>query len=133
MMGLDYGEGPYPMLREILKADGFENIDGYDLYFHKNDEIFNKKYDFIVLSEVIEHMRDIKAELDKLFMLLKPNGYFILSTQLWCGQNSLDNWQYMADPTHISILCQKTLDYLVKEYGLIQLKRGEDWFIFLKK
>ena len=47
----------------------------------------NYLYDFIVFFEVLEHIHDDKKALEKLFQLLKPDGYLLLSVpakkKLW--------------------------------------------------
>ena len=51
-VGLDYGCGYAPALADILKKDGF-NVELYDPFFFKNENIFFRKLNFITCSEFV--------------------------------------------------------------------------------
>lgn len=44
------------------------------------NELLDKKYDFIIFTEVIEHLEDDRLALEKINKLLKKNGMVFLST-----------------------------------------------------
>lgn len=63
--GLDFGCGPVFALQSCLSAS--KKLDHYDFYYHPNMKVFSNTYDFIVLSEVIEHLHQPYKELKRLF------------------------------------------------------------------
>lgn len=125
--GLDFGCGGTELLGELFQSKNFE-VDSYDLYFFPREEIWNKKYHFIILSEVIEHLRDPLTEMQKLTQLLLPQGKIFIKTKLHPGDKSLfDNWFYKRDNTHVQFFNQTSLKELAKQLkmeGPIML--GED-------
>lgn len=44
------------------------------------DKTLNEKFDFIIFTEVIEHLRDDQLSIKKIHSLLNPNGILFLST-----------------------------------------------------
>lgn len=114
-IGLDYGCGRTTLLAKLFNQE-FLNVDSYDLYFHPNESIYNKKYDFIMMSEVIEHLREPQIDLKKLILLLRPGGKFFIKTKLY--PESLDEfnkWFYKRDLTHIQFFSLNTLKFLAKK------------------
>ncbi len=57
--GLDFGAGPGPVISTVLKEQGY-NIFQYDPYFFYDKKLLEKKYDYIVCCEVVEHFKDPK-------------------------------------------------------------------------
>ena len=55
--GLDFGSGPGPTLSLMLEECGHK-VDLYDKFYARNDSVFEKKYDFITATEVLEHLSD---------------------------------------------------------------------------
>ena len=55
--GLDFGCGPGPTLSLMLEDEGHQ-VDLYDKYYVKDLSVFNKEFDFVTLTEVIEHLSD---------------------------------------------------------------------------
>jgi hypothetical protein len=104
---LEYGCGPGPVLAELLKEDGFE-IDIYDPFFFKNDEVFARKYDAITSTEAVEHFYHPKEELEKLRNLLSENGVLIMQTQFYTNIKHFENWHYGKDPTHVCFFHEET-------------------------
>lgn len=94
--GLDFGEGPYPMLREILADLSYNNIDGYDIYFNPT-EFSHNMYDFITCSEVIEHLSDPREVLARLFSVLKQEGVLAISTGILTKEIDFELWHYPVD------------------------------------
>ena len=130
--GLDFGQGPYPMLLEILKERGFDNVKGYDPLFNNNTSIFKEKYDFITSCEVIEHIKNLKFEIERLLLLIKDNGILVVSTGLRSESQSFDKWGYIQDITHVSIFSQKTFLWIANKYQL-EVEFPEQDIIVLRK
>ena len=99
-MGLDYGCGYAPALADILKKDGF-NVELYDPFFFKNENIFCRKFNFITCSEVVEHFFKPYEEFNKIDSLLAKNSYLAIMTSFMTEDYLFKNWHYRRDPTHV--------------------------------
>lgn len=115
---LDFGSGPKPVLAELLKNEGFD-VTTYDYYFDKNEYYKTKKYDLIVLVEVIEHLKDPLKILKGLKNLLNKNGKIAIRT-IFHPQNpdKFKIWWYITDPTHISFFSEKTMNAIAERLGM---------------
>ena len=99
-IGLDYGCGYAPALADILKKDGF-NVDLYDLFFFKNENIFFRKFNFITCSEVVEHFFKPYEEFNKIDNLLATNSWLAIMTSFMTEDYLFEDWHYRRDPTHV--------------------------------
>ena len=99
-MGLDYGCGYAPALADILKKDGF-NVELYDPFFFKNENIFCRKFNFITCSEVVEHFFKPYEEFNKIDSLLAKNSWLAIMTKFMTEDYLFKNWHYRRDPTHV--------------------------------
>lgn len=72
--------------KDVYKCD-FDNIDGVHCSDSKNDyeykgdfvDInFDKKFDFVLASHVLEHQRNVGKFIDKMIDVAKPNGYICI-------------------------------------------------------
>jgi len=112
--GLDFGCGASTLLAQIFEQNYFK-MSSYDLYYLPDEEIWKKKYDFLVLSEVIEHFREPKQTMEKLSGLLKPQGQIFIKTKFFeQGREKFGTWFYKNDPTHIQFFNHLSLNYLAK-------------------
>ncbi|WP_158085696.1 methyltransferase domain-containing protein [Henriciella aquimarina] len=64
-----------PLAREHLETLKGVEVLGPELF---EDEAFKGRFDLIILSHVLEHMRDPLFELERLQTMLKPEGYLFL-------------------------------------------------------
>ena len=99
-IGLDYGCGYAPALADILKKDGF-NVELYDPFFFKNENIFFRKFNFITCSEVVEHFFKPYEEFNKIDSLLAKNSWLAIMTSFMTEDYLFKNWHYRRDPTHV--------------------------------
>ena len=113
--GLDFGSGPGPTLSLMLKECG-HSIELFDKFYAKNDVVFEKQYDFITASEVVEHLRQPMVELNRLMNILKSNGILAIMTQILTSQVDFSQWYYKNDPSHIGFFSVKALNYLSKKW-----------------
>jgi SAM-dependent methyltransferase len=121
--GLDYGCGASTLLATIFFEAGL-SMDSYDLYYHCNDDIWLERYDFIVLSEVIEHLADLDGTMEKLKLLLKPGGQLFIKTKFYPPARELfENWFYKNDPTHVQFFDPLSMAKLA---ALLNMKGPED-------
>ena len=99
-IGLDYGCGYAPALADILIKEGF-NIELYDPFFFKNENIFFRKFNFVTCSEVVEHFFKPYEEFNKIDGLLAKNSWLAVMTSFMTEDYLFENWHYRRDPTHV--------------------------------
>ncbi len=127
--GLDFGCGPTPLLASILKENGFE-MEVYDPYYAPDKTVLDRKYDFVVLTEVLEHLSKPLREFDKLLSMIKPGGSLAVMTLPFDNTIDFRGWHYKNDTTHICFFSAETFDWLSKHLGLSYERIGKDIFIF---
>ena len=113
--GLDFGSGPGPTLSLMLEGRGY-SVDLYDKFYARKDTIFDRQYDFITASEVVEHLKQPLAELSRLMGLLKRNGILAIMTQILTLQIDFEQWYYKNDPSHVGFFSEKALNYLSQKW-----------------
>lgn len=118
--GLDFGAGTGPVISRLLEERGFR-ISLYDPFFHPRKESLERKYDFIIASEVIEHFKNPYAEFKLLESLLKSPGSLAARTHLLSEGEAFEDWYYRKDPTHVFFYRQKTLEWLKEEFNFRSL------------
>jgi hypothetical protein len=111
--GLDFGCGASTLLADIYKAEGHD-VDSYDLYYHPDKEIWHRSYDFIVMSEVIEHIGPLLSEMKRVRGLLNEHGRLFIKTKLHPGRDAFANWYYKNDPTHVQFFGPISLGHLAR-------------------
>ena len=129
--GLDFGCGPGPTLSLMMQEKGHQ-MDLYDKFYAKNQSVFKKSFDFITLTEVIEHLSDPVFELDRLVSMLKSKGILAVMTQTLAQDIDFKSWYYKNDPSHIGFYNNKSLKVLA---SLLELKvtQFSDRVILFKK
>ncbi len=127
--GLDFGSGPGPTLHILMQERGFE-MDIYDCFYAPDESVFEKQYDFITSTEVIEHLHDPMSELARLWALLKPDGELGLMTAFRVEDFAC--WYYKRDLTHIRFFTPRTFAWIAKELGA-QLEIPQSGVIILHK
>lgn len=116
--GLDFGCGKSTLIADLFSQRNML-VDSYDLYFHQNEFIWKSKYDFILMSEVIEHLREPLDTLKKLKQILKPEGKLIIKTKFFTSNpENFNNWFYKNDQTHIQFFNEKSLNKLGESVDL---------------
>ncbi len=111
--GLDFGCGTGSPLPLMLEALQFE-MDVYDPFFAPYTEIFDRRYDFITCTEVVEHMSAPAVEINRLWEMLNPGGGLYLMTQLRLPGHDFISWGYIRDTTHISFFAPSTMKWLAR-------------------
>ncbi|MGL9815685.1 glycosyltransferase [Enterococcus malodoratus] len=104
--------------------DGFlGNIEEYKW----NDHFADKKFDFIIFADVLEHLTDSEKALEEASKFLAPNGEILLtfpnlahnSVMIDLFNNRLDWKQYgLLDRTHNSFYTQHGFEELFERIGL---------------
>jgi len=109
--GLDFGCGPGPTLSVMLEASGY-HMDLYDKFYAPNTAVFQKKYDFITATEVLEHLHRPGFELARIHGLLKENGVLGVMTKLVLNEQAFEHWHYKNDMTHVCFFSRSTFEWL---------------------
>ncbi len=127
--GLDFGSGPGPTLSLLMKDRGFE-MDIYDIFYHDDREVFDKRYDFITSTEVIEHLKDPLFEIKRLWSCLKSGGVLGLMTAFRVER--FEEWYYKRDLTHIRFFSPKSFEWIAG-YLDAKIELCGDGVVILKK
>ncbi|OPL10405.1 MAG: hypothetical protein AVO34_03440 [Firmicutes bacterium ML8_F2] len=118
--GLDYGAGPGPVAAAMLGEKGYR-VTLYDIFYHPDKSVFNKSYDFIICSEVIEHFRLPADEFRKLRRLLRPGGWLYCMTEMYTEGIDFKNWPYKNDSTHLFFYHPLAFQWIEKNIGFTSL------------
>jgi Methyltransferase domain len=130
--GLDFGAGPGPALAQMFMRHGFP-MEIYDPYFWPDTACLNATYDFIVCTEVVEHLYNPLVEFQKLFQLLKPGAHLGLMTLLVEPETDFGNWYYRRDPTHVVFYSRKTFGWLAQHCGFTELSCISERIVTLRR
>lgn len=127
--GLDFGSGPTPLLAALLRDKGF-TVEIFDPNYAQDKSVLSKSYDFVITTEVIEHMKRPLMALRRLLGLLKPGGILAIMTLPYNRDVDFSGWHYKNDRTHIAYFSVETFDWLAKEIGYGYKQYDRDIFIF---
>jgi SAM-dependent methyltransferase len=126
--GLDFGCGATTLLADLFREKGFE-VDSFDKYFHPGP-LVSRKYDFLILSEVIEHLRDPFRDIQVLRDLLKPRGRLFIKTKFYPSKEKFGDWFYKRDLTHVQFFNEASLTRVGKELGKMHFQElGNDLYV----
>ncbi len=128
--GLDFGCGPGPTLSLMFEEVGY-SVDLFDKFYANNLEVFERQYDFITATEVVEHLREPRVEMDRLLGMLKQGGVLAVMTQMISEKVDFASWYYKNDPTHIRFFSKKTMYYLAKQWGIKVTFFGDNVALFM--
>ena len=113
--GLDFGSGPGPTLSHLLSELG-HHMALYDPFFAPDSGVLDTTYDFITASEVVEHLRQPRQELTRLWSLLQPGGWLGIMTKLALDAEAFSQWHYKNDRTHILFFSKATFKWLAAHW-----------------
>lgn len=112
--GLDFGCGPGPCISEMAKEQGIK-MSNYDLYYFCFPELLTQQYNFVSMTEVIEHIARPMPLLEQLDRLLKPEAILAIMTKRVSSQQAFKSWHYKNDPTHISFYSEHTFNWIAQK------------------
>jgi len=113
--GLDFGSGPGPTLSVMFEEAG-HSMEIYDPFYASKITLLQQQYDFIVASEVVEHLHYPRQELDRLWSCLKPNGLLGIMTKRVIDREAFSRWHYKNDPTHVCFFSTETFRWLANNW-----------------
>lgn len=130
---LDFGSGPYPMLKKLLDKYDYD-VTIYDPFYHPVLDYKNKTYDLITSTEVIEHFVNPLKEFEEMISLLNKNGYLCFMTNYrTMDTEGFLKWWYRRDQTHVAFYNEKTFQYLMKKYNLKEISNNHKNIIVMQK
>jgi len=130
--GLDFGAGPQPTLSVMFEEAGHE-VTIFDYFYAHVPSVFERQYDFITASEVVEHLHKPKEELERLWACLKQGGRMGIMTKPVPAHNAFSGWYYKNDLTHVCFFSQATFEWLALKWDADVTFADKDVVIFHKK
>lgn len=113
---LDYGSGPDAVLTGLLRKRGYD-CTAYDPLYAIGTDALSKKYDAVILCEVVEHFRDMKEEIANINKVLTADAVVMIRTQLYPSVEDFGGWWYKNDITHINFFGSSTINTLAHMLG----------------
>jgi SAM-dependent methyltransferase len=145
--GLDFGSGPAPTLSLMFQERG-HSMAIYDPFYARDSSVLEHKYDFITLTEVVEHLHEPGKELDRLWSILKPGGLLGIMTRMPSEDCRMANgtesasrinvesfvrWHYRNDLTHICFYSQSAFEWLAARWHAELTFADKDVILLSKK
>ena len=127
--GLDFGCGPGPALMVMAEEAGY-SMAGYDKFYCPDKGVLVGQYDFVLCTEVAEHLAYPMLELDRLYRLLDPGGILVIQTKRVLDDERFRNWFYRNDPTHITFFAEQTMEYLAIQWDCAVSLPADDIAVF---
>lgn len=129
--GLDFGCGPGPALAAMLEEAGHA-VSLYDIFYCRDEDVWLACYDFIVSTEVVEHLYLPGHELQRLWQHLHPGGWLGIMTRLVRDREAFAGWHYKNDPTHVCFFSRDTWQWWAARQGA-ELEFVADDALLLRK
>ncbi|MDD4204086.1 MAG: class I SAM-dependent methyltransferase [Acholeplasmataceae bacterium] len=126
-LSLDFGCGPTKVYEQLI-----ENTLSYDKYFFNNKIIFEKKFDNLILIEVLEHLKNPEDSIKLLSSLLNKGGRLFISTHFY-DVNKLEDWWYLRDETHVCFYNLDSFTRVGQKYHLDLVYTDKEKLIVLEK
>lgn len=126
---LDYGSGPHAVLTKLLKNKGYDST-AYDPLYNIGTGALVKTYDAVILSEVLEHLRDMRKELVNIQKAAGSAGKILIRTQCYPSLENFSGWWYKNDVTHVNFFSRQTITHCMAMLGRKKVRQqGTDIFI----
>lgn len=111
--GLDFGAGFAPVASTILAEQGYA-VTLYDPYFHPDESVLHRQYDFILCCEVIEHFYRPSESFRLLASLLAPGGSLYCRTTLIPDHIPFERWHYKNEDTHVFFYDRRSITWIAE-------------------
>ena len=130
--GLDFGSGPGPTLSVMFAEAGYP-MAVYDPHYAVDKRPLEIQYDFVTCTEVVEHFRNPREDLNRLWSCVKPGGILGIMTKLTLDAQAFATWHYKNDPTHISFFSRETFQWLSELWSAELSFVGADVMLFTRR
>lgn len=114
--GLDFGSGPEPALARMFTEAG-HSVTLFDQFYAPAPAALERRYDFIIACEVVEHLREPAVELDRLWGCLDEGGWLGIMTKPAAEREAFSSWYYKNDRTHICFFSSQTFSWLARQWN----------------
>lgn len=104
------------MLAELLTRAGRPTVT-YDPAFRPGAGVLQARYDFVVCSEVLEHVHEPQALFERFRALLRPGGLIGIMTGMYDAVPSFADWWYIRDSTHVCFYSKATMTWVARAFG----------------
>ncbi|MDI5983691.1 class I SAM-dependent methyltransferase [Halomonas sp. M4R5S39] len=115
--GLDFGAGPGPTLSVMFEEAGHP-MAIYDPFYAPDRAVFERRYEFITATEVVEHLFEPGRELARLAAMLPQGGWLGLMTKRVASRQAFAGWHYILDPTHVCFFSETSFAWLAGHLGM---------------
>lgn len=129
--GLDFGCGPGPTLSVMFEEAG-HRVALYDPFYADDVSVFERQYDFVTATEVVEHLHRSGEELARLWACLKLGGLLAIMTKRVIDRQVFAGWHYKADRTHVCFFSDRTFEWLASQWQAGLRFEGKDVVILEK-
>lgn len=129
--GLDFGSGPGPTLSGMFEEAGHK-MSIYDPFYSPDETPLSSTYDFVTASEVVEHFRNPRKDLDRLWSCVRAGGVLGIMTKLALGKSEFAHWHYKNDRTHVCFFSRETLGWLSLKWNANLTFVGQDVAMFVR-
>lgn len=121
------------MFDEHAKRMETHNIKVYRELFESID-FEDKKFNYIIALEVLEHIVDPVFFIKKVYNLLEPNGYFVVETPIAKSGLGKNTDCYGFQFAHPCVFTQSTLPTLFKDFSFIpEFDTGNDKIYMIRR
>ena len=100
----------------MLEEAGYPT-ETYDPLYASDTSVFERNYDFITATEVVEHLSDPKFELPRLYSMLVPGGVLAIMTKRVTNKEAFASWHYKNDRTHVVFFSEETFSWLASQWS----------------
>ncbi|THK38234.1 class I SAM-dependent methyltransferase [Ensifer sp. MPMI2T] len=132
---LDFGCGPGSLLAYLRDKCGFTNLTGIELnkssvavasqaygltILSEPSSLEGRRFDVVVLIEVIEHVSDVDEIMQAVDRLLRPGGQLVVTTDAVNNPvaSHFPAWSpHFTGPSHISLFSSDALGRLLTRFG----------------
>lgn len=129
--GLDFGCGPGPTLSIMFEEAGYP-MALYDPLYVPDESVLEVEYDFVTVTEVVEHLQSPMQTLNRIWSYVRPGGYLGIMTKLVIGPEAFAKWHYKNDDTHICFFSIETFVWLAEQWKVTPEFVGKDVIILQK-
>lgn len=130
-IGFDFGCGPEPVLAKVLGEHGHK-VSLYDVFYFRDESVFDSLYDFITATEVFEHLHKPYDEFSRLWRVLTVGGSLAIMTKLVVDAEAFSRWHYKNDLTHVCFFSRQTFEWLAVKFSAKLEFDGKDVVFFTK-
>lgn len=126
---LDFGCGKHAVLARILAGKGVR-CESYDPLYGMGADCLGRRYDVVVVCEVVEHVRDLRSELGVIRSMVRSGGYVLIKTLLVPEDAPFAGWWYAQDLTHVNFFSERSLCFVAGAVGgALKRVKSSDTFL----